>query len=87
MPAYGYSSQDLKFLDKTGVDPHEITTGKTQWGVCFATLGHYRVIYHPVEGGSEALINVDGIGWVVDTEPEDMPPMIYEALLEACKTL
>ena len=53
-----------------------IETGKTPWGVQFATQGCYRLIYWP-EGGRELQVNPDGIGWVV---AESIPEHVERAL-------
>ena len=85
MPAYGYRPADVRFLHETGVDPHEITTGKTHWGVRFATMGHYRVQWHPNGDGPHKLQRFDtkdGPSW---RDAVDMPEIVFTALYVACK--
>jgi hypothetical protein len=59
-----------------------IETGRTQWGVKYATLGPWRVLAYP-EGGSAAFMNVNGMGWIV--ADDDMPESIFDELLAAMK--
>ena len=59
-----------------------IETGKTPWGVQFATQGNYRLIYWPMEGGRQLLVNPDGIGWVV-ADDGDVPEHVERALCVA----
>lgn len=91
MPAYGYSSADLRSWTETGVHPHDITTGTGSGpvvGGCgmpmyrWAKYGIWSLKYWPDGGGAQGFVDVPGIGSVVDVDDE-MPHEVWIAMLGA----
>lgn len=84
-----YSFIEEAFLGRTGVDPKEIATGRTPWGIRYATMGHFRMIYLPRDGTHEALSRLDTVDGPAFKPVRDgeMPTLVHDALLEACKCM
>ena len=66
----------------TGTGSGPANGGKNMPMYRHATYGEWSIKYWPIEGGSEAFVNIPDIGWCLDVA-DDMPHEVWVALLHA----